>query len=359
MVDADGEQFVVKTRVVVNAAGVWSDDVRSLDEASHPDSIRPAKGVHVTVPWHKVRNDIAVVIPVPKDKRSLFVVPWGDNGDGTFEHTYIGTTDTDYTGSLDDPQCTADDIAYVLRALNASIDPHAGGPGDSAADHDGTVTVDDVTGAWAGLRPLVKQAHSVRTADMSRRHSVTRNEHGIITVTGGKLTTYREMAEDTVDEALKVLGRRERCRTKRLRLFGGDDHRDGVPGTVEAHLHGRFGSFWAAVQALVDADPTLGEPLVDGLPYLRAEAIHAVRHEMALTLDDVLSRRTRARVLEPRRAPPQLPTAWRTSSPPSSAGTTTRSSDRSQAFRASVAAEHAAGLAHETEFIAHVTDLDR
>ena len=89
--------------------------------APHPDSIRPAKGVHITVPWDKVRNDIAVVIPVPKDKRSLFVVPWGPRADGTFEHTYIGTTDTDYDGPLDDPQCTADDIDYVLRALNASV----------------------------------------------------------------------------------------------------------------------------------------------------------------------------------------------------------------------------------------------
>ena len=106
---------------MVNAAGVWADDVRALDEATHPQTIRPAKGVHITVPWDKVRNDIAVVIPVPKDKRSLFVVPWGARPDGTFEHTYVGTTDTDYDGPLDDPQCTADDVAYVLRALNASV----------------------------------------------------------------------------------------------------------------------------------------------------------------------------------------------------------------------------------------------
>ncbi len=110
-VDADGTSIDVRTSVVVNAAGVWSDDVRALDEGRHPNSIRPAKGIHITVPWTKVRNDIAVVIPVPKDKRSLFVVPWGD-------FTYVGTTDTDYDGPLDDPQCTAADIAYVLRALN-------------------------------------------------------------------------------------------------------------------------------------------------------------------------------------------------------------------------------------------------
>ena len=103
LVEADGRRITVLAKVVVNAAGVWADDVRSLDEAKHPDSIRPAKGIHITLPWEKVRNDIAVVIPVPKDKRSLFLVPWGEQADGTFAHTYVGTTDTDYDGPLVDP----------------------------------------------------------------------------------------------------------------------------------------------------------------------------------------------------------------------------------------------------------------
>ena len=116
--------------VVVNAAGVWADErPRAGRRSAIPTRIRPAKGVHITVPWQKVRNDIAVVIPVPGDKRSLFVVPWGERPDGTFEHTYVGTTDTDYDGPLDDPPCTADDIAYVLRALNHAVttdDHHRG-----------------------------------------------------------------------------------------------------------------------------------------------------------------------------------------------------------------------------------------
>ncbi|MCU1367191.1 MAG: glycerol-3-phosphate dehydrogenase, partial [Ilumatobacteraceae bacterium] len=192
-VDAGGTRIDVRATVVVNAAGVWSDDVRALAEATHPDSIRPAKGVHITVPWSKVRNDIAVVIPVPKDKRSLFVVPWGRLPDGTYQHTYVGTTDTDYAGPVDDPQCTRDDIDYVLRALNASVTTG--------------ITADDITGVWAGLRPLVKSGGSARTADLSRRHSITVDKAGVISVTGGKLTTYREMAEDTVDRALTALGR--------------------------------------------------------------------------------------------------------------------------------------------------------
>jgi glycerol-3-phosphate dehydrogenase len=284
-VDADGRRFTVQASVVVNAAGVWSDEVGSLDRRADADTIRPAKGIHVTVPWEKVRNDIAVVIPVPKDKRSLFVVPWGPNPDGTFRHTYVGTTDTDYDGPLDDPQCTSADLDYVLNALNASLTTG--------------ITRADVTGVWAGLRPLVKASGSERTADLSRRHRITSSSGGLITVTGGKLTTYREMAEDTIDAVLVRLGRRARCRTKRLVLIGGDGFRDtAAPGTTESHLDGRYGAEAAGVAALVAADPTLGEPLVPGLAYLRAEAVHAARHEMVATLDDLLSRRTRARLLD-------------------------------------------------------------
>jgi glycerol-3-phosphate dehydrogenase len=345
---ADGDEFTVRGRVVVNAAGVWSDDVRALDEGSHPDSIRPAKGIHLTVPWHKVRNDIAVVIPVPKDKRSLFVVPWGPLGDGTFQHTYVGTTDTDYSGPLDNPQCTSDDIAYVLRALNASIDPSTAG----------VVTVDDVTGVWAGLRPLVKRADSGRTADLSRRHSVTRSDHDVVTVTGGKLTTYREMAEDTVDVALEVLGRRARCQTKKLQLLGADGHRDCAPGTVEAHLRGRFGTAAALVRQLIDTEPGLGEPLVQGLPYLRAEAVYAVRHEMARSLDDVLARRTRARLLDRHATLAAAPAVAALIAP--ELGWDEAEIERQvSAYGALLAAEGAAGSRTEVEFTAHIAGVDR
>jgi glycerol-3-phosphate dehydrogenase len=283
VVDAGGRLISVHAKVVVNAAGVWSDEVRTLDEGVDPDSIRPAKGVHVTVPWEKVRNDIAVVIPVPKDKRSLFVVPWGRRPDGTFEHTYVGTTDTDYAGSIDDPQCTKDDITYVLKALNATITTG--------------VTEADITGVWAGLRPLVKSASSGRTADLSRRHKVNRSASNVISVTGGKLTTYREMAEDTVDQVCEILGRRRRSTTRRLALVGAEGY-EPPAGLDAAHLANRYGSAAAEITALCYADRHLSEPLVPGLPYLKAEAAYAARCEMAVTLDDVLSRRTRARLFD-------------------------------------------------------------
>ena len=284
VVDAGyGRLITVRAKVVVNATGVWSDEVRTLDEGVDPDSIRPAKGVHLTLPWDKVRNDIAVVIPVPKDRRSLFVVPWGRRPDGTFEHTYVGTTDTDYNGSIDDPQCTKDDISYVLKALNASITTG--------------VTEADITGVWAGLRPLVKSASSGRTADLSRRHKVGRSASNVISVTGGKLTTYREMAEDTVDEACEILGVRRRSTTKRMPLLGGDGYRPKASDD-QPKLGDRYGTLADDVRALITQDARLAEPLVPGLPYIKAEAVYAARAEMAVTLDDVLSRRTRARLFD-------------------------------------------------------------
>ncbi|MGH9184664.1 MAG: FAD-dependent oxidoreductase, partial [Acidimicrobiales bacterium] len=286
-VEADGHRIEVSCSVVVNATGVWADDVRAIDEGAHPDSIRPAKGIHITVPWAKVRNTIAAIVPVPGDKRSVFVIPWGELPDGGYQFTYVGTTDTDYDGPLDDPQCTADDVDYLLRAIDGAVTT--------------TLTRADILGTWAGLRPLVKEASSGRTADLSRRHRVATSPSGLVTVTGGKLTTYREMAEDTVNAAIEQLDHRvakrvaTRSPTKRLRLRGVDGYE--AARAHDPHLADRYGGEARAVLALADTDPALAEPLVPGLPYRRAEAIYAVRHEMARSLDDVLARRTRARLL--------------------------------------------------------------
>jgi glycerol-3-phosphate dehydrogenase len=299
VVEADSGRFVVAARAIVNAAGVWTDEVRALDEQTNPDTIRPAKGVHVTLPWSLVRNDIAVVIPVRRDKRSLFIVPWGDLGDGTFRHVYVGTTDTDFDDSMEEPSTTGDDIDYILEALNQSLD----------TDVNDTVTVEAITGVWAGLRPLVKAADdgaddtstvAASTKDLSRRHQVSRSDSGVVTVTGGKLTTYRQMAEDAVDEVVKSLPRGTTRRrlghrsTRRLKLAGSRPPAAASATPVERHLVRRFGTQIDEVRALIAFDASLGEPLVAGLSYLRAEVVFAARHEMATTLDDVVMRRTRA-----------------------------------------------------------------
>ena len=278
VVEADGTRFPVRARAVVNASGVWSDTVRGIDEGADPESIRPAKGIHITVARSKIRNDIAVVLPVPHDRRSLFVVPHG-------ELTYIGTTDTDYDGPLDDPQCTADDISYILRAANVWIS--------------GGLTAADIVGTWAGLRPLVRTASSARTADLSRRHAVSTSASGVVTVTGGKLTTYRRMAADAVDAIAEPLKVRTRSGTSRLELIGAAGFREPDEGdsSLNAHLARRYGTEASSITKLLAEQPHLGNPLVPGLPYIRAEAVWAVRHEMARTVDDVLTRRTRSRLL--------------------------------------------------------------
>jgi glycerol-3-phosphate dehydrogenase len=234
---------------------------------------------------------------VPQDRRSIFVVSWP----GT-DLVYLGTTDTDYDGPLDDPACTPEDVDYLLDAANAITTSH--------------LTRADVTGVWAGLRPLLaphdKGGHvSERTADLSRRHTVSTSSHGVVTVTGGKLTTYRKMAQDTVDVVVTRLGespRRRRCVTKALPLLGATTRtRDPVTlAQPHARLLRRYGTASGEVLALADGRPELLEPIVAGLPYIGAEFLYAAREEMAGTLDDVLSRRTRAMI---QRAQPTMDAA--------------------------------------------------
>lgn len=292
-VDRGTESFDVRATVVVNATGVWADDVRQLDEGTHPHSLRPAKGIHVTVPRSKLPADIAAVIPVAADRRSIFIVPWPDGDD-----VYLGTTDTDWDGSLDDPVCLPGDVDYVIDAANAATTSG--------------LTRADVTGVWVGLRPLLAPAQgrhmSARTADLSRRHTVRVSSHGLITVTGGKLTTYRRMAEEAVDAVVDRLGPAphgggRRCPTRRLRLRGACRPETAQrPATAGAALDerafralvARYGAETTSVLEMAAGRPELLEPLVAGLPHLRVEALWAARAEMAMTVEDVLARRTRA-----------------------------------------------------------------
>lgn len=293
--EGDGSTITVRTRSVVNAAGVWADDIRELDEGVHPRSIRPAKGVHITVASSKLACDVAAVIPVPHDRRSIFVVPWGNE-------VYLGTTDTDYGGPLEDPECTPEDVEYILGAVNAFVTK----PIEAA----------DVTGTWAGLRPLAapKEGGAVdpgsRTADLSRRHRVRVSSSGLVSITGGKLTTYRAMAADATDAAVAQLrsGHRPlhsgRSRTKKLPLWGAEgtaqlrrpdaarDH--GIDAELLEHLVSRYGGHALAVARLINSEAAWSLRLIPGQPYRAGEVIWSVRNEMAQTVADVLARRTRA-----------------------------------------------------------------
>ncbi len=296
----------VRARAVVNATGVWAGGVAALDAPGAVPSLRPAKGIHVTVPASRFPADIAATIPVREDRRVIFVVPWPE-----VDMVYLGTTDTGYEGPLDKPACTTEDVDYLLRAANAVTTTK--------------LTRADVTGAWVGLRPLLapdasRAKLSERTSDLSRRHSVTTSRQGLVTVTGGKLTTYRKMAQDTVDRVVELLdaGPR-RTVTQHLRLRGAPTEGEGVdPPAARAsvplprgepcneagrhetaprlrsHLWARYGTEATDVLRLAEGRPELLQPVVDGLPYIGAEVLYAAREEMAQTLDDVLARRTRA-----------------------------------------------------------------
>jgi len=286
----DCSPFEVHARVVVNATGVWTDEFTSIDVHRGTHTITPAKGVHVSVPSSRLACRSAAVVPVPKDRRSIFVVPWEDA-----PYTYIGTTDTAYDGPLDDPLCDRADVDYLLAAVNAVT---------SAA-----LTRDDVTAVWAGLRPLLADDgdhhHSERTADLSRRHKVRTASDGVVHVTGGKWTTYRLMAEHTVDEVARQLPGTSRCVTKSLRLLGApkDAATSPLPAAgqaLSAHLAARYGTEAAAVAGVAASDATLLEPFAEGLPYVGAELVFAARHELAVTLTDLLSRRTRAHLMDAR-----------------------------------------------------------
>jgi glycerol-3-phosphate dehydrogenase len=257
--ELDGATFEVATRSVANASGVWSDEVRRLDEAA-PPAVRPARGVHVVVPRALLPGEAGALLPVPGTGRLIVTIPWG-------AVTLIGTTDSDHEGPLDDPEPAEDEIELLLAEASASLAV--------------PLTRGDVVAAYAGLRPLVADA-SAHTADLSRRHRVTSSEAGVVTICGGKLTTWRRMAEDTVDRlGDAVLGPLPPCRTTTLTLDGASRARE--------------------VQELA-REEALGTPLLDGLPYTEAEVAYAARTEMAATVEDVLARRTRASTEAPRKA---------------------------------------------------------
>ncbi|KVR37224.1 glycerol-3-phosphate dehydrogenase/oxidase [Burkholderia multivorans] len=279
IVHADGRERRVRARVVVMATGVWLRDWTGARNGDAPAlQVRPAKGVHVAIPWLKIRNDCTVTIPVPGRNRRATITRWGNV-------SYLGTTDEDYDGDLDDVHCTRRELDFLLEGARSALKTD--------------LCAEDVVGSIAGCRPLVGPPGG-KTIEMKRNHEIRVAPDGLVTIVGGKLTTSRHMAEQTIDTVGKLLGRATRCRTKWAYLLGAagyDAQAIVASGGLAAHLGERYGTEARFVSDIADATPSLLAPIVDGLPYSEAEVVYAVRHEFARSVDDVLSRRTRARLM--------------------------------------------------------------
>lgn len=272
----------VRARVVVNAAGPWSDGVRRLDDPAVRAGVRGTKGVHLLVPRARVGNVGALTLIAPQDGRVWFTLPWG-------AFTILGTTDTFDDSPPAEVRADARDVAYLLEAANHHF-PAA------------RLTRADVRSAWAGLRPLVASASAGLPSSASREHELVRSGSGLLSITGGKLTTYRAMAAQVVDAVERDLGGpRRRGATDRRPLPGGDlpsleaEERAAAAAAgaddVGRHWVALHGSEWRTVQARVAAEPALGERLVADLPYVWADVEHAIAAEGACTVADVLVRR--------------------------------------------------------------------
>lgn len=290
----DARSFGLRARIVVNAAGVWTDEVSRLFDSSAPKRLRPSKGIHVVVPSERLQNKTAVLIPSLGEDRFLFVIPWQGR-------TVIGTTDTDYTGSLDDPRVEAEEVARVVQSAARAF-PEA------------SLEAGDVISTFAGLRPLIAaDGHS--TKDLSRREQIYEDKLGMISITGGKLTTWRGMAERVTDivarrlQAIDGVNRQTpRSATEHIRLADGPHQGDGrqaqraaaefsVDIATAERLMATYGGNYRVVLEIARESEELKTALMDGLPHIGAEAVYAARYEMAVTVEDVLSRRTRLDLL--------------------------------------------------------------
>lgn len=277
-----GDESVVHAGVVINATGVWTDDLQHLSGSRGRFRVRASKGVHLVVPRDRIPSETGLILRT--EKSVLFVIPWK-------AHWIIGTTDTDWDLDLAHPAATAADIDYLLRHLNRVLAT--------------PITRDDIEGVYAGLRPLLA-GESESTSKLSREHAVAPAAPGLIAIAGGKYTTYRVMAQDAVDVAADELpGRVNPSCTRLVPLYGADGYHalvnqvdqladaSGVHPYRIKHLLGRYGSAIHELLALVDADSSLMSPLPGAPDYLEVEALYAASHEGALHVEDVLARRTR------------------------------------------------------------------
>ena len=277
--DITGDDFTVRAKTIVNATGPWSDDVRAMESRIEQQTVAGSRGAHIAVPRRRVGNREAVTMLHPVDGRVLFTLPAGDE-------TIIGTTETPAGAGDRESRASNEDVAYLLLAANSYF-PRA------------DLTAADVIAAWSGIRPLARQLATSDVGSASREHTIARGPKGVVHVTGGKLTTYREMAAQVVDIVAGPEALAER--TDVVPLPGGDRSVEDVrseaaevidDSEVRDRLVLSYGSRWRDVWSLGEADPRLRERVVPSRSVVSAEFVHGVQREMAMTLGDLLIRRT-------------------------------------------------------------------
>jgi glycerol-3-phosphate dehydrogenase len=267
-----GETRSLKARVVINATGVFVDSIMRLDDAHAPKLIAPSQGIHLVLDKSFSPGDTAIMVPHTDDGRVIFLVPWHGR-------VLVGTTDVPLASPSFEPRPMNEEIDFLLEHAGRYLTRDPGR--------------EDILSVFAGIRPLIRAEGESKTSSLSRDHHLTISQGGLVTIAGGKWTTYRKMGEDTVTQAARFAGLPSRsCKTENLPLHGwvnGLDPRD--------HLS-VYGSDIDELREMIRHDPDLGRPLHYRLPYLRAEVVWAVRREWAQTLSDVLRHRTRAVILD-------------------------------------------------------------
>ena len=278
-----GEEITVKAKCTIMAAGVWTDSLYDSFGIKPGYRVRMSKGAHIVVSGSAIKSNTGVIIKT--ELSVLFIIPWGDKW-------IVGTTDTDYNDDPAAPLATREDVNYILAQANRVLEPK--------------LDKSQVIGVFAGLRPLVSSDPDSATTELSREHVVDHPVPGFVTIAGGKYTTYRVMSEDAVDSAVSDLMRivPDSC-TEGLAIIGADGYSVllnkaddlasdyGVSSSTILHLLERYGSLFHEVLEPAILDKNWSKPIVESLPYLRAEILYAVTHEGARSIDDVLSRRTR------------------------------------------------------------------
>lgn len=277
-----GESFDIKGRVVINATGVFTDSILKMDRPDAKNIISPSQGIHLVIDREFSPGDTAIMVPKTDDGRVLFAVPWHGK-------IVLGTTDTPVDSPSLEPVAMDEEIEFILKHAAKYLRKKP--------------LRQDVRSVFVGLRPLVDTSgdEGKETASISRDHTLFTSESGLVTITGGKWTTYRKMAQETVDQAASTGGLvKKACITEELKIHGWTNNNDqNDPPNSQDALH-HYGADSTGIRKLMKSEPELAGKLHKRLPYTRAEVVWGVRNEMAMTVEDILSRRTRALLLDAR-----------------------------------------------------------